>query len=197
MGKLPSDRVKRYGSRTRGLRGIFGFLLGSGGRRGSGSGGVGVGRLLILGLGGIGIGPVGGGPEGQIVAQQLHDQGAVAVRLLGQGVELGDGVVKGLLGQVAGAVGRVEDLVVEDGEVEGKPEADRVGGGEFGLRDVGGILGILIICKIDMCIIYTPCRPRGRQWRRPCACCRKRTRRDSGGSHPSYGDIREMRDEEN
>jgi hypothetical protein len=41
---------------------------------------------------------------------------------------------------VAGAIRRVEDLVVEDGEVEGEAEADWVGWGQLGLSDVGGAL---------------------------------------------------------
>jgi hypothetical protein len=36
------------------------------------------------------------------------------VRLLGKGVELGNGVVEGLLGEVTSSVGRVEDLVADD-----------------------------------------------------------------------------------
>lgn len=35
------------------------------------------------------------------------------VGLLGQGVELSNGVVKGLLGEVTSSVGRVEDLVAK------------------------------------------------------------------------------------
>ena len=35
-----------------------------------------------------------GGPQGQIVPQQLHDQGAVLVAVLVEGVQLGDGIVK-------------------------------------------------------------------------------------------------------
>ena len=89
---------------------------------------------------GLSIVAVAARPQGEVVAQQLHDEGAVTVRLLGERVELGDGVVEGLLGQVAGAIGRVEDLVVEDGEVEGETEADWVGWGQLGLCDVGGAL---------------------------------------------------------
>lgn len=37
-----------------------------------------------------------GGPQRQVVPQQLHDQGAVLVAVLIQGVQLCDGVVKGL-----------------------------------------------------------------------------------------------------
>ena len=96
----------------------------------------------------------------QVVAEQLHDQGAVLVTLLTQCVELcsrtvriqvpslggvrqsltGNGIIKRLLGKVASLVGSVEDLVVEDGEVEGKTQADGVGGGELGLGNLGGSL---------------------------------------------------------
>lgn len=113
--------------------GLLGGLLSLGGG----------GLVLLGGIGaGIGLGGVRRGPEGEVVAQQLHDEGAVAVRLLGQGVELGDGVVKGLLGKVASTVGRVQDLVVEDGEVQRKTQADGVGRGELSLGDVGGILRV-------------------------------------------------------
>lgn len=36
------------------------------------------------------------GPQGQVVPEKLHDQGAVLVGLLAQGVELGDGLVESL-----------------------------------------------------------------------------------------------------
>jgi hypothetical protein len=66
--------------------------------------------------------------------QDIHDEGRILVRLLGQGVELGDGVVKGLLGELASLVGRVEDLVVKDGKVQGQAEADGVRGGCEGVK---------------------------------------------------------------
>jgi hypothetical protein len=43
-----------------------------------------------------------GGPEGEVVTQQLHDEGAVLVRLLAQRVQLRDGLVKGLRTVAAG-----------------------------------------------------------------------------------------------
>src|SRR3546814_9191830 len=79
-------------------------------------------NLQILNTGSVGI--VGASivvvlairsPEGQVVAEQLHDQGAVLVRLLREGVKLSNRIVESLLSQVASAVGRVEDLVVEIG----------------------------------------------------------------------------------
>jgi hypothetical protein len=92
----------------------------------------------------------------QVVPQELHDQSGVLVALLRKGVELSDGIVESLLGKLASLVGRVEDLVVEDGEVQGETETDGVG------------------------------KPRGTCRRRSCACRQRRTRQGSGGSHPSY-----------
>lgn len=97
--------------------------------------------LLLGGLGGtLGLAVVGRGPEGEVVTEKLHDEGAVAVRLLGEGVELGNGVIKSLLGQVASTVGRVQDLVVKDREVESQTQADGVGRSQLGLGDIGGAL---------------------------------------------------------
>ena len=52
---------------------------------------------------------------------------------------------------MAGTVGRVEDLVVEDGEVEGETETDGVSGSELGLGNVGGVLEMLLV------VVYQPC----------------------------------------
>ena len=73
---------------------------------------------------------------GQVVSEQLHDERAVLVAVLVERVELGDGVVEGLLGQIAGALGRVEDLVVENGEVERQAETDRMCGRHLSLGDL-------------------------------------------------------------
>ena len=65
-------------------------------------------------------------PKGEVVSEQLHDGGRVAVLFLLEVVQVGNGRVKGLFGEETGDVGRVEDFVVEDGVVEGEAEADRV-----------------------------------------------------------------------
>ena len=70
----------------------------------------------------------------------MHDECAVTVRLLRQRIELSNGIIESLLGKMACAIWGVEDLIVEDGEVEGKAETDWVGWGELGLGDIGGIL---------------------------------------------------------
>ena len=130
------------------LRGSFGSS--SGGGLLGGSGGRSIGsrllRLSLLLLGSIlsgsslSIATVRRSPEGQVVTQQLHDQGAVTVRLLRQRVKLGNGIVESLLGQVASPVRRVQDLVIEDGEVQGKTQADRVGRSELSLGNIGSVL---------------------------------------------------------
>lgn len=79
-------------------------------------------------------------PEGKVISQELHDQRAVLVGLLAERVELGNGVVKRLLSEVARTVGRVEDLVVEHREVEGQTETNGVSGRKLGLGNVGGSL---------------------------------------------------------
>ena len=103
-----------------------------------------MGRYLLVGLlVGLCLGGLVGGPQGEVVAKELHDEGRILVRLLVEGVELGDGIVECLFGDVTGTVGAVEDLVVEDGEVEGKAKTDGVGGGKVSGGDArGGLVGI-------------------------------------------------------
>ena len=43
----------------------------------------------------------------------------------------GDRIIKGLLGQMTSLVGRIEDLVVEDGEVESQTKTDGMSGREI------------------------------------------------------------------
>jgi hypothetical protein len=51
-----------------------------------------------------------------------------------------NGIVESLLGQLASLVGRVEDLVVKDREVQCQTETDGVGGGKVGGSDFGSSL---------------------------------------------------------
>ena len=95
-------------------------------------------RLVLLAS--FALVAVGRGPQGQVVTQELHDQGAVTVAFLGERVELGNSVIERLLGKVASTVRRIQDLVVENGEVEGETKTDGVGRGEISLGDIGGVL---------------------------------------------------------
>lgn len=70
----------------------------------------------------------------------MHDESAVTIAFFREGVEFSDGIVECLLGKVAGTVWRVQDLVVEDGEVKSKTKANRVGRGEIGLSNIGSVL---------------------------------------------------------
>ncbi|KAI6766427.1 hypothetical protein HG531_011649 [Fusarium graminearum] len=55
-------------------------------------------------------------------------------------VRTSDGIIEGLLSQVASLVRSVEDLVVENGEVEGETKADGVGGRKLGLSNLSSSL---------------------------------------------------------
>lgn len=139
------DQVNKRGNLGLGGRLLLHLLSGRGGVGSRGSGLLGGLRgLVLLGLArsssGFGLTAVGRGPEGKVVTQELHDQGGVTVRLLRQRVELSNGIIKRLLGQVAGTVGGVQDLIVKHREVEGQTQADGVGGGQIGLSNIGGAL---------------------------------------------------------
>ena len=93
-------------------------------------------------IGTIGIGLV-ARPQSEVITEKLHDEGRVLVGFFVEGIELGNSVVEGLLGDRAGLVGSIEDLVVEDGEVEGKTKTDRVRRRKVGLGDsTGGLVSI-------------------------------------------------------
>jgi hypothetical protein len=51
-----------------------------------------------------------------------------------------NGIIKGLLGKVTCLIRRVEDLIVEHGEVEGKTKADWVCWCKIGLGNLGSVL---------------------------------------------------------
>jgi hypothetical protein len=142
--RVTALRRRSSSRRLLGLRRLssLGLSGGGGGSRGRLLGSLS--RLLRLlgsfGGSSLGLIAIGRRPQSEIVAQELHDEGAVAVRLLGERIELGDGIVKRLLGQMAGTVRRVEDLVVEDGEVQGETKTDGMRRGELGLSNIGGVL---------------------------------------------------------
>lgn len=54
------------------------------------------------------------------------------------GFRTSNGIIESLLGKVASLVWRVEDLVVEDGEVQGKAETDWVSWCKIALGNLGG-----------------------------------------------------------
>ena len=52
----------------------------------------------------------------------------------------GNGIIESLLGEMASLIGGVEDLVVEDGEVQGETQTDGVSGRQLVLGNIGGSL---------------------------------------------------------
>lgn len=105
--------------------------------------------VLFLG----GVGEV-AGPQGQVVSEQLHDSGRVAVLVLLQTVEVGDGIVESSLGEFASVVGGVEDLVIEHGIVEGKSKSD----GMCGLECLSLVACDLVclLCELDNILALVP-----------------------------------------
>ncbi len=68
------------------------------------------------------------GPQGEVVPQELHDECGVLIGVLVQIVQVADGIIKSFLGKLAGLLGRILDLVVEDRKVECQAQADGMGG---------------------------------------------------------------------
>jgi len=79
-------------------------------------------------------------PESQVLLQELNDGLGITEVVLLELVNLVEGVLEGLVGEVAGGLVVLHDLVVEDGEVEGEAELDGVAGWEGDL--VGAVVGL-------------------------------------------------------
>mmetsp|Transcript_43197 Transcript_43197/g.102914 ORF Transcript_43197/g.102914 Transcript_43197/m.102914 type:complete len:286 (-) Transcript_43197:20-877(-) len=80
-------------------------------------------------------------PEGQIVSQQLHDQGRVLVRVLCHIVQLGNGILESSARHLAGIVGIAQHLVHEHRVVQGQAKADGMCHGQIFL---GNVLCLLV-----------------------------------------------------
>lgn len=79
-----------------------------------------------------------GGPESKVVSDQLHDSGGILVLIFLNLVDVSNGIIEGLLGQLTGLAWVVLNLIVENGVVKGKTESDGVGGFEGSLGFLGG-----------------------------------------------------------
>ena len=64
-------------------------------------------------------------PECEIVPEELHDERRIFVTFFGERVQLGDGIVEGGFRQTTRAIRRVEDLVVEHGEVKSESQTEK------------------------------------------------------------------------
>jgi hypothetical protein len=84
-----------------------------------------------------------GCPQSKVISQELHDKSGVLVRFLVQCVELGNGIIESLLRNLASLVRRIENLVVEDREVEGQSQSDRMRWWKIrGGNSTGSLVGI-------------------------------------------------------
>lgn len=82
-------------------------------------------------------------PKGEVISEKLHNQSGILVGLFVECIQLGDCIVKGLLGNIASSVGAVENLVVKDRKVQRKTETDRVGRWKVrGGNSTGCLVGI-------------------------------------------------------
>ena len=98
------------------------------------------------------------GPQGQIVSQQLHDQGAVLVAVLVQSVQLSNGIIKCLqktvvtpglsnkmvrgylLSELTRLIRGGHDFVVENREIQSQAQSDGMSGLHGRFCNVEGIL---------------------------------------------------------
>jgi len=99
------------------------------------------------------------GPESKVVSDELHDGGSIFVDILLKLLNVSDGLVEGLLGELASLGGVVHDFIVEDREVKGKSESDGVSGLKVSvgnLRSVGVCLeGIVsgLLMEVSDCVL--------------------------------------------
>ena len=70
-------------------------------------------------------------------------------------LDVGDGIVEGLLGHLAGFGGLVHDLVVEHGEVKGETESDWVGGLEVLVGLLSGLVVSLEGALGNLLVVFT------------------------------------------
>merc|ERR1712048_1477786 len=79
------------------------------------------------------------GPEGEVVPEQLHDEGGILVRVLCHVVQLRDRVLEGGARHLARFVRVGQHLVLEHGVVQRQAQANRVSYGKVLLGNAGGL----------------------------------------------------------
>jgi hypothetical protein len=76
-------------------------------------------------------------PKSQVFLEELDDALGVTEVVFLELVDLVEGILEGLVGKLTGSLVVLEDLVMEDGEVEGETELDGVARGEGDLVSFG------------------------------------------------------------
>ena len=72
-------------------------------------------------------------PEGEVLLEEFDDALGVTEVVFLELIDLIKSLLESIIGELTGLGVILEDFVVEDGEVEGKTELDRVAGGKFNL----------------------------------------------------------------
>jgi len=81
-------------------------------------------------------------PQGEVVAQELHNDCAILVRIFGEVIKVLNSFIECFLCQVARLCGLVKNFEIENGEVQGQSKANGVSGWELGLgKSKGSFIG--------------------------------------------------------
>jgi len=94
-------------------------------------------------LGGVFLSFIGidvGSPESKVITEELHDERGILVAFFVKGVQLCNGIVEGLLSNLAGLLGLVHDFIVKYGEIQSKTKTNWVCRLELSSADVSGTL---------------------------------------------------------
>jgi len=84
-------------------------------------------------------------PQGKVVAEKLHDESGVLVVGLSKLVELGNGLVEGVAGQVAGLLSVLKNFIKAHRVVKRQTQADRVSGLQAVRLVLGELEGTLVV----------------------------------------------------
>jgi hypothetical protein len=68
----------------------------------------------------------------------LHYESRILVALLRKRVKFCNSVIECLFGEMARAIGTIQNLIIKYREIEGEPKTDRVCWGQFGDGNIGG-----------------------------------------------------------
>jgi hypothetical protein len=68
------------------------------------------------------------GPEGKVIAKQLHDCGRVTVLVFFETIEVGNCVVEGFLCDLASNLWAIQDFVVKDRVVQSQTQSNWMSG---------------------------------------------------------------------
>lgn len=89
-----------------------------------------------------------GGPEGQVISEQLHDRSGVGVHILFHVIEISNSVVEGLLCLVACDIGWGQDFVIKDWVIQSQAQSNGVSWLEIRCLKIS--LLICVLCWLNV-----------------------------------------------